>query len=94
MVQWVITIILVFFAGFQIWANPTEFSFAFYACIASFAIAALLMLPPLWHWQTDRIWQRARYVAVVILVIAGFLMPIKTTAIKLDMPNSASHLNS
>jgi hypothetical protein len=53
------------------------------ACIFA---AAVLLFPPFWRGETAAKWKWPRVIAAVILAAIGFLSPVKTHAVKLDMP--------
>jgi hypothetical protein len=95
--SWVITVILALITLFSCFALLTarsiEPGWSPYVIIASFTLATLLMLPPIWRRQTNQRWRRVRYVAVVVLVTVSALIPNKTTVIKLDMPKSNTASN-
>jgi hypothetical protein len=57
-----------------------------YALVAWLALACLLLLPPLWMKRSKTI-AYARVAAGFALFAGAMFMPIKTHAVKLDMPN-------
>jgi uncharacterized membrane protein YczE len=53
------------------------------ACVFA---AAILLFPPFWRDKRAAKWKWPRIVAAVILAAIGLLTPVKTHAVKLDMP--------
>jgi hypothetical protein len=78
---------LVCFASWALWRAPSSIGFVAIACLAS---ADLLIFPPLWQRNTARQWRTFRLATATILAIAGMVLPVKTTTIKLDMPNPSA----
>ncbi|HTQ14374.1 MAG TPA: hypothetical protein VMH86_10900 [Rhizomicrobium sp.] len=83
-VLWTATVLLATLAGVCPWmADPGWMA---YTAALLFAGAAILLIPALWR---DR-WRYPRYVAALILTVVALQLPIKTHAVKLDMPHAAS----
>jgi hypothetical protein len=61
-----------------------------YAIIAALGFATLLVFPPIWRRQTDHRWRWVRYIVAAVLAVSAITMPIKTHAIKLDMPSQST----
>lgn len=59
---------------------------AFYLLDLGLMISAALLFPPFWRWQTTMSWRRLRIAAAALLAVGIFFLPIKTHAVKLDMP--------
>jgi len=59
-----------------------------YAASALFAGAAVLVFPPLWR---ERPHATARAAIAVILTALALFVPMRTHAIKLDLPRPAQH---
>lgn len=89
MLDWIATIVLAVFAGFAFWM--AEAGWQVPVAVASFALAAIAMFPPIWRRQANPRWRVTRYPVAAALTVIGLLTPIKTHAVKLDMPTSSSH---
>jgi hypothetical protein len=56
------------------------------ALLGCVVAAAILLFPPLWRGDWAQRWLWHRIIAAIILAGIGLLTPVRTHAVKLDMP--------
>jgi hypothetical protein len=90
MASWIATSLLTLAAGFMVWVVLTQPSTLAYAALVCAVLADLLIVPPLWRWNTSRGWRSARIGAAIVLSVIFLFVPFKTTVVMLDMPSSTT----
>jgi hypothetical protein len=91
MLSWIATAVLAMLAGYSVWLAAVGFpTWMGYAAAIYLAFAALLMFPPLWRRSPQSRWHYVRIFVVVVITGTVLLLPIKTHAVLLEMPNPAS----
>lgn len=80
---WIATVILGALSGLSLWLVLIGAGLPAYIVLFCFVSATLLLLPSIWKDNKRRL---VRVGAAVILVMAGLMMPVRTRAVKLDMP--------